>query len=83
MLHAFRELSCVRRLYAMGIITTKKSLVQLQKLATSAFCRRRLSVVMVRLKMAETLKEACTLIEQVGQRSLSGLRPQALAKASR
>ena len=59
----------VRRLYAMGVITTKKSLVQLEKLSTSAFCRRRLSVVMVRLKMAETLKEACTLIEQV--RSLS------------
>ncbi len=56
----------MRRLYAMGIITTKKSLVQLEKLSTSAFCRRRLSVVMVRLKMAETLKEACTLIEQVG-----------------
>ena len=56
----------MRRLYAMGIITTKKSLVQLEKLSASAFCRRRLSVVMVRLKMAETLKEACTLIEQVG-----------------
>lgn len=49
----------------MGVITTKKSLVQLEKLSTSAFCRRRLSVVMVRLKMAETLKEACTLLEQV------------------
>ena len=48
----------MRRLYAMGIITTKKSLVQLEKLSTSALCRRRLSVVMVRLKMAETLKEA-------------------------
>ena len=61
----------MRRLYAMGIITTKKSLVQLEKLSTSALCRRRLSVVMVRLKMAETLKEACTLIEQVGQCALS------------
>ena len=38
------------RLYAMGVITTKKSLVQLEKLSTSAFCRRRLSVVMVRLE---------------------------------
>jgi len=54
----------LNKLYAMGIITTKKSLVQLEKLSTSALCRRRLSVVMVRLKMAETLKEACTLIEQ-------------------
>lgn len=55
----------------MGIITTKKSLVQLEKLSTSALCRRRLAVVMVRLKMAETLREACTLIEQVGHHTLS------------
>lgn len=54
------------RLYAMGVITTKKSLVQLEKLSTASFCRRRLSVVLVRLRMSETLKEACTFIEQVG-----------------
>ena len=53
------------RLYAMGVITTKKSLVQLEKLSTASFCRRRLSVVLVRLKMSENLKEACRLIEQV------------------
>ncbi|KAL4857493.1 Glycosyltransferase family protein 64 protein C5 [Chlorella vulgaris] len=52
------------KLYNMGVITTKKSLVQLEKLSTASFCRRRLSVVMVRLKMAETLKEAVTFIEQ-------------------
>ena len=50
----------------MGVITTKKSLVQLEKLSTASFCRRRLSVVMVRLKMAQTLREAVTFIEQVG-----------------
>ena len=48
----------------MGVITTKKSLVQLERLSTAAFCRRRLAVVAVRLKMAETLREACTFIEQ-------------------
>ena len=48
----------------MGVITTKKSLVQLERLSTSSFCRRRLSVVMVRLKMSETLREAVTFIEQ-------------------
>lgn len=52
------------KLYDMGVITTKKSLVQLEKLSTASFCRRRLSVVMVRLKMAETLREAVTFIEQ-------------------
>lgn len=48
----------------MGVITVKKSLVQLEKLSTSSFCRRRLSVVMVRLRMAENLREAVTFIEQ-------------------
>ncbi|CAL8471883.1 g11425 [Coccomyxa elongata] len=52
------------KLYNMGVISTKKSLVQLERLSTSSMCRRRLSVVMVRLKMAETLREACTFIEQ-------------------
>lgn len=33
-------------------------------MATSAFCRRRLAVVLVRLKMAETLREAVTFVEQ-------------------
>ena len=54
----------LNKLYDMGVITTKKSLVQLEKLSTSSFCRRRLSVVMVRLRMAETLKEAVTFVEQ-------------------
>ena len=48
----------------MGVITTKKSLAQVDKLTTSSFCRRRLSVVMVRLRMSETLREAVTFIEQ-------------------
>lgn len=52
------------RLYDMGLISTKKSLVQVEKLATSAFCRRRLAVVMVRSKMCETVKEAATFVEQ-------------------
>ncbi|DBA75228.1 hypothetical protein WJX77_000779 [Trebouxia sp. C0004] len=52
------------KLYALGIITTKKSLIQLEKLTVSAFCRRRLAVVMVRTKMSESLREAVTFIEQ-------------------
>ena len=60
-----RFMLSICRLYAMGVITTKKSLVQLEKLSTASFCRRRLSVILVRLKMSETMKEACTFIEQV------------------
>ncbi|KAF5838651.1 hypothetical protein DUNSADRAFT_2415 [Dunaliella salina] len=54
----------LEKLTAMGVLPAKKSLVQCEQLATSAFCRRRLSVVMVRNKMAETVREACTFIEQ-------------------
>ncbi|GAX78354.1 hypothetical protein CEUSTIGMA_g5796.t1 [Chlamydomonas eustigma] len=54
----------LEKLFSMGVVPTKKSLVQTEKLAVSAFCRRRLSVVMMRLKMAETMKEAVTFIEQ-------------------
>lgn len=54
----------LQKLYNMGIINTTSSLTAAEKLAVSAFCRRRLPVVMVRLKMSETLKEATTLVEQ-------------------
>mmetsp|Transcript_66682 Transcript_66682/g.178345 ORF Transcript_66682/g.178345 Transcript_66682/m.178345 type:complete len:184 (-) Transcript_66682:270-821(-) len=52
------------KLYNMGIIPTKKSLTQCEKLSVSAFCRRRLPVVLVRLKFCETMKEAVTFVEQ-------------------
>jgi hypothetical protein len=59
----------------MGVLPSKKSLVQCEKLAVSAFCRRRLSVVMVRLRMAETLREAVTFVEQVRACVLACLCP--------
>lgn len=52
------------KLYKMGLIDTASSLVKAEKLSASAFCRRRLPIVLVRLKMAETLREAVTFIEQ-------------------
>lgn len=54
----------LEKLYNMGVIPTKKSLLLCDKLSASSFCRRRLAVVMVRLKMSETLREAVTFIEQ-------------------
>ena len=54
----------LKRLYDMGIINSTSSLSTVEKLTVSSFCRRRLPVVMVRLKMSETLKEATTFIEQ-------------------
>ncbi|KAJ3414496.1 Small subunit (SSU) processome component [Chytridiales sp. JEL 0842] len=52
------------KLYNMGLITAKKSLSQCDKITVSAFCRRRLPIIMVRLKMAETVKIAVTYVEQ-------------------
>ncbi len=49
----------------MGLVAVMgASLSKAEKISVSAFCRRRLPVVMVRLKMAESLKEATTFIEQ-------------------
>jgi len=54
----------LNKLYDMGLIDATKSLRKGEEIAASAFCRRRLPVVLVRLKMAETLKAAVTFIEQ-------------------
>ena len=48
----------------MGITPTKKSLAQLERLSVSSLCRRRLAVVLVKLKMSESIREAAALIEQ-------------------
>ena len=53
----------LQKLYNMGLIVNTTNLTSAEKLTVSAFCKRRLPVVMVRLKMAETLKEAVTFIE--------------------
>ncbi|XP_013400175.1 U3 small nucleolar ribonucleoprotein protein IMP3 [Lingula anatina] len=54
----------LEKLHSMGLIPTKRSLALADKVNASAFCRRRLPVVMVRNHMAETLKSATTFIEQ-------------------
>ena len=52
------------KLHDMGIVTTKKSLQKAEEITASALCRRRLPVVMVRMKMAETIRAAVTFVEQ-------------------
>ena len=54
----------LNKLYELGIIPATRSLELCEKITVSSFCRRRLPVVMVRLRMAQTLKEAITFIEQ-------------------
>lgn len=52
------------KLYKMGLIATKNNLENCMKVTASSFCRRRLPVVMVRLHMAQTVKNAVEYIEQ-------------------
>ena len=55
----------INKCFQMGLITNKKGLVSCEKIPVSAFCRRRLTfIVKAKLKMAETLQEAVTMIEQ-------------------
>ena len=53
----------LEKLHALGLIQHKK-MTSCDKIAASTLCRRRLPVVLVRLKFAETMREAVTLVEQ-------------------
>ncbi|ANZ76120.1 BA75_02126T0 [Komagataella pastoris] len=53
------------KLYAMGVLESKSKISDLEnKVMVSSFCRRRIGVVMFRLKMAQSIKDAVTFIEQ-------------------
>ncbi|KAJ1454946.1 hypothetical protein M885DRAFT_483948 [Pelagophyceae sp. CCMP2097] len=54
----------LRKLFAMGVIDSDASLAKADNVTVSAMCRRRLPVVMFRLKMAESVKEAVAFVEQ-------------------
>ena len=54
----------LEKLFAMGLLVSKKSLALCEKLSASAFCRRRLPVVMVKLRMAQAVKDAVKYVEQ-------------------
>mmetsp|Transcript_12060 Transcript_12060/g.33203 ORF Transcript_12060/g.33203 Transcript_12060/m.33203 type:complete len:182 (+) Transcript_12060:115-660(+) len=48
----------------LGLIHKVTSLKNAEDVTASALCRRRLPVIMVRLKMAETMRTAVTFVEQ-------------------
>lgn len=54
----------LNKLYDLGIIPIKTGLDVCNDVNVSSICRRRLPVVMMRLKFAENLTEAISLIEQ-------------------
>lgn len=53
------------KLYNMGVLPTTSKISDLENRVTvSAFCRRRISVVMCRLKMAQQVGDAVKFVEQ-------------------
>ena len=52
----------LEKLYNMGIINSKDNIEVAEKISVSAFCRRRLSVMLCSLKFSETMKESVTFI---------------------
>ena len=54
----------LEKLHKMGILATKLKMSDLEnKITVAAFCRRRIAVVMCKLRMAESVKDAITFIE--------------------
>jgi len=59
---AQNEAMLLNKLYDMGLLDTGSKMSDImEKLNVSAFCRRRLPVVMVRLRMSETVSQVCVL----------------------
>ena len=56
--------SLLEKLYEMGVINSKRSLGKASAVTTAAFCRRRLAVVIVRLKFAQSVAEAARMVRQ-------------------
>ena len=52
------------KMYSLGLITHQTSLLDVDKIGISTFCRRRLSYLMFKNKYCESIKEAVTFIEQ-------------------
>jgi U3 small nucleolar ribonucleoprotein protein IMP3 len=52
------------KIYEIGLIKSKNSLLDIDKVGISSFCRRRLAYLLFKNKYCETIKEAITFIEQ-------------------
>ncbi len=56
----------LHKLYNMGLMPMENSLAGAEKITASSFCKRRLPVIMVRMKMANNIEQATNLVKQVG-----------------
>ncbi|XP_015284294.1 PREDICTED: U3 small nucleolar ribonucleoprotein protein IMP3, partial [Gekko japonicus] len=64
---AFRARSTaalLEKLHALGLVGSKRSLEQCERVSASAFCRRRLPSLLLKLRMAPHMKAAVTFVEQ-------------------
>lgn len=62
---AKHEAMLLNKLYDMGLLDTGSKMSDImERLNVSAFCRRRLPVVMVRLHMSESVSQAVSYVEQ-------------------
>ncbi|XP_048373983.1 U3 small nucleolar ribonucleoprotein protein IMP3 [Sphaerodactylus townsendi] len=64
---AFRARSTtalLEKLYALGLVISKHSLEQCERVSASSFCRRRLPSLLLKLRMAQHMKAAVTFVEQ-------------------
>jgi U3 small nucleolar ribonucleoprotein protein IMP3 len=53
------------KLYSIGVLNSRAKMSDIEnKLSVSAFCRRRIAVIMARLKMSETVSAAVKMVEQ-------------------
>jgi hypothetical protein len=73
----------LQKLYNMGAIPSTKSLALCDKLSTSSFCRRRLSVIMVRLKMVGPVRAFNFNLLSFTPRPQASFRPRIDAPPSR
>lgn len=58
-----RSQQLLKKLHDLGLIAQGQALNECDRLSTSEFCKRRLPVVLMRLKFAETMREAVTFVE--------------------
>ncbi|XP_066486005.1 U3 small nucleolar ribonucleoprotein protein IMP3 [Tiliqua scincoides] len=52
------------KLYALGLVPSRASLEQCERVSASSFCRRRLPSVLLRLRMAPNMQAAVAFVEQ-------------------
>ncbi|XP_062429216.1 U3 small nucleolar ribonucleoprotein protein IMP3 [Rhea pennata] len=54
----------LEKLHAMGLLSSRRSLALCERLSAAAFCRRRLPCLLLKLRMAQNLRDAVAFVEQ-------------------